>query len=528
AAYRLQLGIRGGATEITVQSSLQGLGVELPAPLHKDPESSLPLLYQTQLQGPQRDELRLDLGTLLHAQYLRDTSDPEAPKVLRGAIAVEDKLPALPDSGVLFQARLGRVQADPWLAVESQLQGASAGGNAEGGYAPSRIQLQAQQLLAGGRAINRLNATFNRADAWSWRGTVDAEQLAGQIDWRDNAAPQGGRLFARLSRLSLPRSEAESVSQLLDKSDAQVPALDVVVEDFELRGKRLGRLEVEAQLQGPRLPGGREWKLNRLQLRNPDATLGATGQWKAEAGQSQRRTQLDWQLDVADAGKLLERMGQGQVLRNGRGKLRGQLGWQGSPLSPDYASMSGQLNVALDAGQFLKAEPGVGRLLGVLSLQSLPRRLLLDFRDVFSEGFAFDNFEGDVRIERGLARSENLRMRGVQALVLMDGTADLAHETQDLRVLVVPQVNAGGASLAYAAINPAIGLGTFLAQLLLRKPMAAAGTSEFHVTGTWESPKVEEVPHKGGVPEEAASRPAGGASSPVPSATPSAPPPFTP
>ncbi len=532
AAYRLQLGIRGGATEITVQSSLQGLGVDLPAPLRKEADASLPLLYQTQAAGPQRDELRLDVGTLLHAQYQRDTSDPEAPRVLRGALAVEDRLPALPDSGVLFQARLGRVQADPWLAVESQLMGGAAGGTGEGGYGPSRIQLQAQQLLAGGRAINKLSATLNRADAWSWRGTLDAEQLAGQVEWRDNAAPQGGRLFARLSRLSLPKSEADSVSQLLDKSDAQVPALDVVVDDFELRGKRLGRLEVEAQLQGPRLPGGREWKLNRLQLKSPDATLSATGQWKAESGQSQRRTQLDWQLDVADAGKLLERMGQGQVLRNGRGKLHGQLGWQGSPLSPDYASMAGKLNVALDAGQFLKADPGVGRLLGVLSLQSLPRRLLLDFRDVFAEGFAFDSFEGDVRIERGLARSENLRMRGVQALVLMDGRADLARETQDLRVLVVPQVNAGGASLAYAAINPAIGLGTFLAQLLLRKPMAAAGTSEFHVTGTWESPKVEEVPHKGGVPDEGASQPAGSGSAPAsgkPSASaPPAPPAFTP
>lgn len=524
AAYRLQLGIRGGTTEVTVQSSLQGLGVDLPAPLRKEPDASLPLLYQTQSTGPQRDELRLDVGSVLHALYQRDTTDADAPRVLRGAIAVEDRLPALPEAGVLFQARLGKLQADPWLAAESQLLGPAVGGSADGGYGPTRIQLQAQQLLVGGRAINRLTATLARADAWSWRGSLDAEQLAGQVDWRDNAAPQGGRLFARLSRLSLPKSEADSVSQLLEKSDTQVPALDIVVDDFELRGKRLGRLEVEAQLQGPRLPAGREWRLNRLQLKSPDATLTATGQWKAEPGQTQRRTQLDWQLDVADAGKLLERIGQGQVLRNGRGKLRGQLGWQGSPLSPEYASMAGQLSVALDAGQFLKADPGVGRLLGVLSLQSLPRRLLLDFRDVFAEGFAFDSFEGDVRIERGLARSENLRMRGVQALVLMDGHADLARETQDLRVLVVPQVNAGGASLAYAAINPAIGLGTFLAQLLLRKPMAAAGTSEFHVTGTWESPKVEEVPHKGGVPDEAASQPAAA----VPAALPASAPPKQP
>ena len=80
--------------------------------------------------------------------------------------------------------------------------------------------------------------------------------------------------------------------------------------------------------------------------------------------------------------------------------------------------------------------------------------------------------------------------------VLLDGRADLAAETQNLRVLVVPELNAGGASLAYAAINPAIGPATFLAQLVLSRPMAAANTREFHITGSWDDPKVEKVEHK--------------------------------
>ena len=174
----------------------------------------------------------------------------------------------------------------------------------------------------------------------------------------------------------------------------------------------------------------------------------------------------------------------------------------------DFPTMSGQFNVAIQAGQFLKADAGAARLLGVLSLQSLPRRLLLDFRDVFEEGFAFDSFAGDVRITGGVAHTNNLRMRGVQALVLMEGSADLARETQDLRVVVVPEVNAGTASLAYAVINPVVGLGTFLAQLFLRKPLSEANTREFHVTGAWSDPQVERVARKGdaagGTPERAA------------------------
>jgi uncharacterized protein YhdP len=85
-------------------------------------------------------------------------------------------------------------------------------------------------------------------------------------------------------------------------------------------------------------------------------------------------------------------------------------------------------------------------------------------------------------------------MKGVNAAVLMDGTADVARETQNLRVVVVPQINAGTAALVATAINPAVGLGAFLAQWLLSKPLSAAGTQEFQIDGTWADPSITKVP----------------------------------
>ena len=126
----------------------------------------------------------------------------------------------------------------------------------------------------------------------------------------------------------------------------------------------------------------------------------------------------------------------------------------------------------------------------------MPRRLALDFRDVFQKGFAFDNITGDVGISQGVARTNNLLMRGTQAAVLMEGMADIERESQDIRVIVVPEINVGNAALAYAVINPAVGLGAFLAQLVLRKPLVQAGTREFHVSGSFEDPKVERVQRK--------------------------------
>jgi uncharacterized protein YhdP len=252
--------------------------------------------------------------------------------------------------------------------------------------------------------------------------------------------------------------------------------------------------------------------LNKFNVLLPEAVLTATGNWVAAgnapaAGASsaaggpraavalaeRRRTVMNFRLDIADSGELLKRFGMPGVIRRGKGKLEGQVAWVGSPLSLNYPTMSGQFNVNIESGQFVKADPGIAKLLGVLSLQSLPRRLTLDFRDVFSEGFAFDFVRGDVNINQGLAHTNNLQMRGVNAAVLMEGSADIARETQNIKVVVVPEINAGTASLIATVINPAIGLGSFLAQMFLRKPLIEAATQEFHIDGTWADPKITKI-----------------------------------
>ncbi|MDB5743127.1 MAG: hypothetical protein JWR68_1442, partial [Polaromonas sp.] len=209
-----------------------------------------------------------------------------------------------------------------------------------------------------------------------------------------------------------------------------------------------------------------------------------------------RRAAMNFKLDIADSGELLKRFGMNGVIRRGKGRLEGQIDWIGSPLSLDYPSLNGQFNVNVESGQFLKADPGIAKLLGVLSLQSLPRRLTLDFRDVFSQGFAFDFIRGDVTIDQGVAQTNNLQMSGVNAAVLMEGSANIADETQALRVVVVPEINAGTASLIASVINPVVGLGSFLAQMFLRRPLMEAATQEFQIDGRWDDPKITKVDRK--------------------------------
>ena len=530
-AYKASLAFAGGRPQIEVSSNLVGMAVELPQPIGKAAATPLAMHVRTgpddspgsaptTAATPVREALQVELGNVLQARFVR-VGEGDSARVVRGAVRIGEAsaeaspAPAMPASGVAATIALRKLDIDEWQSAVARLLGAGARPSAAAaaaplvfdasggeGYLPDSISLRVAELEAGSRRLGNVDATMSQRGGL-WRAQVEADELGGLIEYRParpGATAGAGRVYARLARLSLPKGEAERVESLLEEQPASIPALDIVVDDFEFHGRRLGRLEIAAANQTRPAADGREaireWQLSKLSLTMPEAQLTASGTWGAAAASSAvggRRAAIDFHLALSDSGALLGRLGMGRVIKGGKGSLTGEVSWPGSPLSPDTSKMTGQIKVAIDSGQFLKASPGAARLLGVLSLQSLPRRLMLDFRDLFQEGFVFDSVTGDVRIGQGQAFTNNLRMRGIAAAVLMEGSADLVRETEDLRVLVVPEINAGTASLAFAVINPAIGLGTFLAQYFLSKPLIAASTREFRVTGPWDDPKVERV-----------------------------------
>jgi uncharacterized protein YhdP len=370
-------------------------------------------------------------------------------------------------------------------------------------------------LVLHGHRLTTVEAALQQPGTPSgvWQGTVTADQLAGQMTLRTGTARTPAALQARLSRLRLPwpASPPPALPDRMATPPGPWPSLDVVVEHLDLGGRPVGRLELQgAALSGTRLPNlaaaaaattstatATEWRLQQLTLRHPQARLSAVGRWDpadqdGPAGLGTSR--LTFRLDVEDGGRWLDQLGWPNTLRGGRGHLGGQLRWPGPPTALTLAQLGGTLRLNLDNGQWLQADPGgAGRLLGVLNLQSLPRRLSLDFRDVFQQGFSFDHLDGEVQVHQGLAHTRNLRLRGVQAMVLAEGTASLTEATQDVRVWVVPDFNAGAASLAYAVINPAVGLGTLVTQWFLQRPLAEAATREYRVTGPWHAPRIAPV-----------------------------------
>lgn len=527
-AYTAEFALRQGVPEFHLSSDLQGLALDLPAPLFKPAEAVLPLRLQANPmeaaggadQRATQDVLRLDLGRLLSVRYVRDLSQRPA-QVQRGSIGFG--LPAgesvpLPEAGVVTRVNFDELNLDAWRQLLAAPPGApepvsAALPAALHDYLPTSFTVQGAALVVAGQRFSQLVAGGTR-QGQVWRANLDAREAGGYLEYGMPSEAGAGRVYARLARLVLAPEGARGVENLLEEQPVSIPALDVVVDSLQLRGKNLGRAEVEAVNRGQaRRDGGtREWRLNKLRLSMPEAEFNASGSWavyqelsetperaapaRPAAGGARgerRRTLMDFRLDMADAGGLLTRLGMPGLVRAGQGRMEGQAYWMGSPMALDYPTLGGKFNINVESGQFLKAEPGIAKLMGVLSLQALPRRLALDFRDVFTEGFSFDFVRGDVQVDQGIAMTSNLQMKGVNAAVLMEGHVDLARETQELRVVVVPEINAGTASLIATWINPAVGLTSFLAQMILRGPMIAATTQEFRISGSWTDPQMSKV-----------------------------------
>ena len=488
-AWRTDVSVRGGRSSVVLRSDLQGIASSLPAPFNKSATEKWPLqLSLDPSEGGAVQTLGLSLGDKLKAEVMRRRSDARW-LLARGGVAWNETLRQA-DGGILVSANLPVLDVDAWLkAIDSGDAPASADAEGDGSQWPlSALTLQADALQVLGERLGKvvLKAT---ADAGGWKGSVSSPAVEGSFDWRQR---DEGTLQARLSRLAVDPVEkagsAEAEASSSDTPTRSLPTLDVISERLLLRGKNLGRLELRARNQEG------VWLLDKVSLASPEGELRGDGRWRPG-----RRSELAVKVEARDAGRYLAQFGYPDAVRRGQATLSGQFDWQGAPTKIDYQSLSGRFDIEASDGQFNKLEPGVGRLLGVLSLQSLPRRITLDFRDVFSEGFAFDRIEGSAYIERGIMRTSDLQIRGPAAKVFMEGSVDLPAETQDLKVKVQPTLSesvAVGAALANAAtgvINPVAGVVTYLAQKMLKDPVERFFAFEYGITGKWDDPLVRRL-----------------------------------
>lgn len=467
-------------SKLTLRSNLVGSALELPAPLRKSANVSLPTTVEADLPMGE-GEVRVALGNIA-AVRARSRGDQTGLRVVLGSNRVDEAPPA---SGLVATGSAGTLDVVDWIGL------AYAGGGSDdkgGGLALRRIDLRADRLALLGGVFPDARVQVSPGANGS-HVVVTGAALAGNVLVPD---AKGAAISGRFERAyyrtpqkpaNAPATPATPAADPSPINPKDIPPLDFDIADLRINALQLGHGVIRTR------PMADGMRFDHLQTQSPLHQIAIDGAWTGTGGTARTRAALD--IRSQDFGALLAGLGFGGQLEGGKGSANFDAMWPGAPREFQARGVEGLLALDVKEGTLLEIEPGAGRVLGLLSLAQLPRRMTLDFRDFYSKGLAFDRVDGHVRLAAGKARTDDLSIDGPAAQIEIRGTADLQAQTFDQTVEVLPRAGnlliVGGA-LVGGPVGAAVGAA---ANAVLKKPLGQLAAKTYRVTGPWKDPKVE-------------------------------------
>jgi uncharacterized protein YhdP len=470
------LTLRQQEMTLTAKSDLKGLAIDLPAPIGKKAEQTIPTTLTGRDSATQTPTFTFQYGT----QVTGAVALPEPNQAARIGLMLGGQAATLPKSaGLTVQGNLHQLDLDAWRKLDIN---APSGGP---GLPIQAISLSLNELRVFDRKLTEIHIQA-KPDKETWLVKLSGQHLQGEIEYGPRANQPGNRFAGHFSKLIIPKEEPGLATTDTTSDLGELPAeVELTAKAFSFRDRALGELALSFRVEKNGL------RVDTLRLSNRDGRIDGGGWLSASP---LRTTELDLRLASENFGRLLQRLGYAEAIKGGELNVDGKITWLGRPEDFALSHLGGRLNVNLKNGRFTQLDPGAAKLLGILSLQALPRRIALDFRDVFSEGFAFDEIKGPAYLERGVAYLPDLRITGPAAKISMNGKIDLARETQDLRLNIHPRLDEGMAVGAALLGGPVAGVGALVATKLLRDPISKAASFEYLVSGNWDDPKVRKLP----------------------------------
>lgn len=486
SGWRGELRLARGKTGLRLESNLVGMGSRLPAPMGKTADKSAAFVFEQQNLDDGTKLSGIQYGNIATAAWVSAPA-PGGLKFQRGELNFGGKAQLPDEPGMQIAGTVNDFDLGGWMDILPDGQGGKSPGVSGINLTLDSVDFLGRQFhditVKGGLKGNLL------------RASVTGRGMAGNLTFR-RADEGAARISAQFRQFTLPDplpyAQPGSASSVR-LSAAGFPSVDLQVEDLSFGSRPMGRLDVIAH----GIPAG--LAIEQLNLTHADSVMRMSGTWK-DKGLGETRMKVN--VDIKDAGQMLGRFGYANALRKGVASVEGELAWPRSPADFTFDALDGTLKLNAKNGQFLKIDAGAGKLLGIASLQSLPRRMTLDFRDVFSEGFAFDEFSTTMQLANGTVYTNDFLMKGPAATVKMSGAAKLKDESVRLRVKVIPKLSEGVAVAGALLGGPVAGLGALAVQKVLKDPFEEAISYEYLVDGRWDNPAVTKLARPKSVQEK--------------------------
>ncbi len=232
---------------------------------------------------------------------------------------------------------------------------------------------------------------------------------------------------------------------------------------------------------------------NILEFKLKEINLNANGDWLIDKSKKST-TNINAELHTKNLGNVLKKFNPtNQLIQKGNGVINFKLQWPHYPFGFSLNNITGTVNLDIKEGVVTGVEPGLGRAIGLLSIENIQRRLHLDFSDVTNSGFSFDQLIGNLNLNQGEVTVDHVIIQGPSAKMIITGNVFLITKNLDLLIEVNSKI---GATLplaaAIAAGNPAIGAAIWLFDRATGAKVSEIKVQKYKVTGTWDNPKITE------------------------------------
>lgn len=474
-----------------IDSSTQGLGVDMPHPVGKAAELPRPLHVELE-PGENQLLVRAAFGDLRGLATV--TQQRGEWQFDRGGVRADGIAAALPDHpGLRIEGSIDRLTLDDWFALgEPRADGANATpANAKG----TKVSdfLKAANLRVGVLQLYGYEWPDVRGVMQStgqgWRVDVTGASAEGQLVIPEDFAGSQP-LSINLERLivaSIDRDGDDGAAKQEEaKSDPRnFPSLRVHVGDMHYENHPIGGVD----LATTRVAEG--MRIDQLTIAQDAVQADASGAWLI--GPDGERSNLTATITSTDVRATLKALNYTEFLEAKRAEVSGEIAWPGGFDRNLVKRASGKITVAAEGGQLLTLQPGAGRVLGLFSVAALPRRLSLDFSDLTEKGLSFDTIHGDFELREGNAYTSNLLLRGPAAEIGVAGRTGLATQDYDQTAVVTGNL---GASIPVAGAvvgGPALGAALLLFSQVFKEPLKGIARGYYRIKGTWDEPVVERV-----------------------------------
>ena len=473
---------------IIVRSDIVGVENRMPAPLAKP--SGVARAFEVDVAFP--DEGRLEVSGRLRPDLtwtFELESVKEAWKISRGAVHAGTATAIVPSGdGVEVSGHLNEMNLDDWLALAGD-SGAESG-QADWQETWREAVIDIDQFSAFGQQFADVQLDASQ-DEMNWRIMLKGPAIAGQI-MVPLDLDAGRPIVMNMERLWFMDADTEAESAGEDDGDSadprEIPSIEVEVADFVLKDMHFGSLSTKIRS----VAGG--VLVAPIRMQAPTFTVEGDGAWLVHPNDDTlRQTRLALNLNGTDISAMLAALGYEPVIDGKSIVASGALTWIGGPAEDFLQRADGKFSISMKEGSLLSVEPGGGRILGVLSLASLPRRLSLDFSDVFDDGLGFDTLSGDFTVDNGNAYTCNLGMEGSVADMGVVGRSGLEAHDYDQLAVVRPHMSNLLAVGGVVVGGPVAGAAMLLFSQVFHKPLSTLGESYYRISGSWDDPAVEQI-----------------------------------